>query len=145
MKYQSKFSRSNRVNLRLESIYAALGELEIVLVHWRRILDVSNPDTEEAKSQKSFLVAFDRSADCVDSFLSDLQVVRNQLLETFLRPLRDAFPRQLPLEILVKIWDLSQPYLTYPVNWQDSKESRKFLLLLKTTVLAIFNSATKGF
>ena len=130
--------------MRLESIYSALGELEVVLVHWRRILDCK-PDTEEvAKSQRSFLSTFDKSSDSVDAFVSDLQQARTQLLETFLRPLRDAFPRQLPLEILVKIWDLSQPHLTYPVNWQDSKESRKFLLLLKTTVLAVFNTAIKG-
>ena len=130
--------------MRLESIYLALGELEIVLVHWRRILDVSEPDTEEAKSQKSFLSTFDKSTELVDVFLSDLQKVRSGLLETFLRSLRDAFPRHLPLEILEKIWDLSQPHLTYPVNWQDSKESRKFLLLLKTTVLSVFNTAIKG-
>ena len=59
--HENRIFRSNRVNLRLESIISALGELEIVLVHWRRILDVSNPNTEEAKSQKSFLAAFDRS------------------------------------------------------------------------------------
>ena len=49
-----------------------------------------------------------------------------------------------PSEIVLKIWHLTQPNLTLPVVWVNLVEARKFLLLLKTTTLAVYNAALKG-
>ena len=81
----------------------------------------------------------------VDNFLIDIAVFREILLEAFLKPLIDAVSLySLPTEIVLKIWHLTQPNLTLPVVWVNLVEARKFLLLLKTTTLAVYNAALKG-
>ncbi len=77
-------------------------------------------------------------------FLRDIAAFRSCLLDAFLKPLLDAFPSQLPVEIVLKIWLLAQPQFTLQVAFMNLVETRKFLLLLKTTVLAIYNQVLRG-
>ena len=69
---------------------------------------------------------------------------QSRLLDHFLHPLKNAFPVYLPTEILLKIWQMCQPQTVLPVSFIDRKEARKFLLLIKTTVLAAYNLAVLG-
>ena len=93
------------------------------------------------------MTSFEKDVSFVDNFLVDIAVFRGLLLEAFLQPLIDALlptSVSLPAEIVLKIWRLAQPDLTLPVVWLNLVEARKFLLLLKTTTLAVYNSAIKG-
>lgn len=138
-------TRSNRAKGRLENLYFALGELETVLSHWKDIINCSKLSEEEEKAKRTFVSHFG-GADClfVDVFLRDIAAFRRLLLEAFLQPLIDAFPKQLPTEILLKIWLLAQPHFTLTLPFIDLVEIRKFFILLKTTVLAVYNAAIKG-
>lgn len=130
-------SRSNRAKGRLETIYFALCELETVLTSWQSLASTKQ---EVSKAKKAFLkqdVAF------IGAFVTELSIVKGLLLDAFLQSLIEAFPRHLPTEILVKIWRLSQPHHSADKNF-DLVEARKFLLLLKTTVLDVYNLATVG-
>ena len=69
---------------------------------------------------------------------------KGHLLDQFLQPLIDAFPISLPTEIVLHIWKFCQPDLTLPLAFIDRKEARKFLLLIKTTVLSAYNLSIKG-
>ena len=79
----------------------------------------------------------------VEDFLCDIAAFRGLLLDAFLAPLIDAFVL-LPTEIVLKIWDLSQPHFSLTPQFMDSVETRKFFILVKTTTLAIYNAATQG-
>ena len=139
--------RSNRINIRLESLYLALKELQSVLSHWRQLNDLSDlteKNQDEQKALKHLKSAFDNDLAFIDSFLQDLNTFQSRLLEHFLQPLKIAFPVCLPTEILLKIWHMCQPQTVSPVNFIDRKEARKFLLLIKTTVLSAYNLAILG-
>ena len=86
MKYQQiLWSRSNRANFRLESLYFALGELETALQNWRQIQDLNHPNTEESLAQKALLKAFGKDLTFIDNFLADIAVFRCDLLQAFLK------------------------------------------------------------
>ena len=137
--------RSNRINIRLESLYLALKELQSVLSHWRQLNDLSDlTEKNEQKALKHLKAAFDNDLAFIDSFLQDLNTFQSRLLEHFLQPLKNVFPVYLPTEILLKIWQMCLPQTVLPVNFIDRKEARKFLLLIKTTVLAAYNLAILG-
>ena len=140
-------TRSNRCNIRLESLYLALKELQSVLSHWRQLNDLNDlteKNQDEQKALKHLKAAFDNDLAFIDSFLQDLTTFQSRLLEHFLQPLKIAFPVCLPTEILLKIWQMCQPQTVSPVNFIDRKEARKFLLLIKTTVLSAYNLAILG-
>lgn len=139
-------TRSNRAKGRLENLYFALGELETVLSHWSSLAksESSLKSTEEEKAKRTFVSNFGKDCLFVEVFLRDIAAFRRLLLEAFLQPLIDAFPKQLPTEILLKIWLLAQPHLTLTLPFMDLVEIRKFFILLKTTVLAVYNAAIKG-
>ena len=147
-KYPRLLTRSNRINIRLESLYLALKELQSVLSHWRQLNDLSDLtrlEKNEQKALKHLKAAFDNDLAFIDSFLQDLNTFQSRLLEHFLQPLKNAFPVHLPTEILLKIWQMCQPQsVLLPVTFIDRKEARKFLLLIKTTVLAAYNLAVLG-
>ena len=132
------FNRKKKSHLRKVN-----SSLQSVFNHWRQLNDTDNlSDETEQKAQKSLNAAFDNNLAFIDSFLSDLQTFQGRLLDHFLQPLIDAFPVHLPTEILLKIWRLAQ--CTLPVDFIDRIEARKYLLLIKTTVLAAYNSAILG-
>ena len=86
--------RSNRINIRLESLYLALKELQSVLSHWRQLNDLSdltekNPD--EQKALKHLKAAFHNDLAFIDSFLQDLNTFQSPLLEHFLQPIKITF------------------------------------------------------
>ena len=141
--------RSNRHKNRLETLYFALGELEFVVNQLRQILHLhpgQDIHEEDRKAKKSIVTALgfgeiQSGNTFIDSFLHGIRIFRSLLLDAFLQPLIDAFPVHLPTEILVRIWKLTQPHLTLPVEYISLKEARKYLLLLKTTVLAVYNAS----
>ena len=84
-------TRSNRCNIRLESLHLALKELQSVLSHWRQLNDLSdltkkNPD--EQKALKHLKAAFHNDLAFIDSFLQDLNTFQSQLLEHFMQPFK---------------------------------------------------------
>ena len=86
--------RSNRINIRLESLYLALKELQSVLSHWRQLNDLSdltekNPD--EQKALKHLKAAFHNDLAFIDSFLQDLNTFQSRLLEHFMQPFKITF------------------------------------------------------
>ena len=116
-----------------------------MLSHWRQLNDLSDLTGKNGqKALKHLKAAFDNDLAFIDSFLQDLNTFQSRLLEHFLQPLKNSFPVYLPTEILLKIWQMCQPQTVLPVNFIDRKEARKFLLLIKTTVLAAYNLAILG-
>ena len=106
-------TRSNFAHYRFESLYFAVEELEIVLSSWKRIAesdlkrDNDIPDdkiTRESNLSKfrearnNYYKNFKRSNVVVDC-INVLKVFKEALKYHFIRPLLEAFPRDIPVEV----------------------------------------------
>jgi hypothetical protein len=141
----SQRTRSNRESFRFEDAFEAVGHLEAVLRCWQHVGLSDGGGADTLKSRRQFFACFRKDGvGFVELFLRRLVSFKSDLLDFFLRPLRSAFPVELPRELLEHIWTFSQsgqPRYTVPLEGCDRAEARKFLLLVYTSVLAVHNAA----
>ena len=106
-------TRSNYAQYKLESVYFAAEELEMVLISWKRMAEneykeyksiefdanISEKEyTSCRKAKKNYNQIFKRSGivtDCINA----LKNLRDVLKTYFLHPLIESFPRNVPFEV----------------------------------------------
>jgi hypothetical protein len=108
-------TRSNYAYYRIESVYYAMEELEMVLVSWKRIAENNSKDYHDLsitntvgkqkycklkKAKKNYNQIFKQS-DIVPHCINSLINMKSLLRKHFTESLMQAFPRHIPVEVNV--------------------------------------------
>jgi len=147
-------TRSAAANFKLESLYEALDECQLVLRSWQtlgttkvQLFNISNVHVGGEcvlRSQQNFFRVFPaQDGEIVDSYLGKLSLVKSRLQKHFEACMADIFPVALPIEVVRIIWEHSQcaPMPKYQCNSNgvfDESDARMSFVELKTIVSSIY-------